>query len=156
MILIGSEAALLHGILPAWREGCTSGDVDLLATAAEAKALAARADAVWRSGASPYLLMRGRHFDVHEVSADFHDLAGHLSGRPERHFGEDMVVASPAVLWASLYLTAGLAPQTHEKSLKDFYHYDRLGLEIGTDHIRLALMFRDISLAGICPRYTQE
>lgn len=148
MIVIGSRAARHHGILPPWRNGASiSGDIDVLATAKECERLVARASVVRRAAPHPMLIIGGDLYDVRTVGQGFYDLARQLSGG---------LYASPGVLWASLYLTAGLSPGAHEKSLKDFYFYDSLPIERSADHIRLALMFRDASLAGIKHRYLEQ
>jgi hypothetical protein len=154
MIIIGSYAAVQRGILPAWRDGQSiSGDIDILVTQQWAEAFCEGGSIVLNAPNSIQVMKCSRRFDLHLAPREMIDLAAKLSGPVQDHFGHQLSVASQEVLWATLYLTAGIAPEWADKSFRDFFSYAALPLELTPDHTTLALMFRDLSLNAIRSRY---
>jgi hypothetical protein len=151
MIVIGSYAAEIGGFYPEWRSN-GPGDIDLVCRRSEFDDFVTQFGEPRDLGADRYRWYIGGPFlDVTVHDDDLVALMESLSGEPvevdlhPERLPVSCYVATPEIVWSTLYLTAGCAPAWQEKSWKDLKHYNALvelrGL-ITEDHWKIAKAYR--------------
>lgn len=141
-LLIGSYAAKLRGILPAWRQGHVA-DIDMVTSEAVARSIAAALGTRYREHAPGRCYLSGR-IDI--------DLRGHLIERVI-HACDLVTVDIHGCAMAALLPHSGLivamrqaswdaVPGSERKALADLEGFARLRLQSTAALIELAAIFR--------------